>query len=325
MKILITGATGFIGKRVSHMFEKKYKNDPITYLTGSDKNEGLKDIESRIKVVDLTDPKTLSGLSKKYDLIIHLAANTETSESDHRVNDIGIKNLLETLSPISKSTHFIYTSTTAVMSGRKNCKKPFDEKDKPIPTNEYGRTKLGAEKILMRQTENQNFKSTILRLPTVWGKGMRKDSFFDFLEKLIKKRSFLTSLNWPGKTSFIHVDDVAKIIVKIAEKPPEEGNYQLFILQSESPTLQQVSKLMHKKLGIEYNPINLPRGFWGIVSYLRQYVRFLEPILPASLYNYAWRASLVVDNVIYTKSNKINKIIPEWNHKKLKDYINEVL
>lgn len=331
-KIIITGATGFIGERVIANLVKKYRSTDIICLVSNKKNKleikrTKKLVKYNLKIikVDLTNEGSLKNPPKNPDVVIHLAANTETSESDHKVNNIGTKNLIKALSPIPPNTHFIYMGTTAIMSGRKNCSKPFNEHDLPSPTNEYSRTKLKAENILIDESRIQKFKLTIFRLPTVYGKGMRKNSFFDFLKKLILKNSFFTKLNWPGKTSFVHVDDVAKSIVAIINKPPSKNKFQLFILQTESFTLAQISKMLHKELGIKYKPIRLPHFFWKIIASTRLYIYKLEVVLPPKLYNYVWRASLVIDNVIYSKSNKIKKLLSPRRQKMLKDCISEVV
>lgn len=332
IKVVVTGATGFIGKRVVKLLANKYAGNEVLCLIRNKKStpekSGLRIIKKygfKMKIVDLAKNKGLKNLPKNPDAVIHLAANTETSDSDHKVNDIGTKNLISALSPLTHNTHFIFTGTTAIMSGRKNCSLPFSEHDLPSPTNEYGRTKLKAEKILMNESTKQKFKLTLFRLPTVYGKGMRKDSFFDFLKKLILKNSIFIRLNWPGKTSFVHVDDVAKSIMAIIKNPPRKSGVQLLILQTESFTLGQISKMLHRELRIKYKPIKLPHFFWTIIASFRLYIYSLEVVLTPKLYNFIWRASLIIDNVIYSKSKKINKILPPWKLKVLKDCISEVV
>jgi nucleoside-diphosphate-sugar epimerase len=330
--ILITGATGFIGKRVASIAAKHFQKSHILCLI-RDKESPLEKsgrkilgkLKLKTKKIDLVTGKGIDNIPKSPDLVIHLAANTETSEANHRVNDSGTKNLVKALGKLGPETHFIYVSTTAVMSGRKNCSIPFDENDLPSPTNEYGRTKLKAEKILIDESIKQKFKLTIFRLPTVYGKGMRKDSFFDFLKKLILKNSILIRLNWPGKTSFVHVDDVAKAIVAIIKKPPRKGKAQLLILQAESFTLGQISKMLHRELGIKYKPIKLPQILWEIAKFIRKYTYLSEKWVSSKTYNYIWRGSLIVDNVIYTKSNKILEVVPAFRYEKLKKHLEEVL
>lgn len=332
IKVVVTGATGFIGRRVVKLLANKYEGDEVLCLVRNKKSTPeksgiliIKKCGFKMKIVDLVKNKGLKNFPKNPRIIIHLAANTDTSDPDHSVNDTGTVNLIKAFSPLDPKTHLIYTSTTALMSGRRNCDNPFNENSKPAPTNEYGRTKLKAEKILMDESKKQNFKLTLFRLPTVYGKGMRKDSFFDFVKKLILKNSIFVRLNWPGKTSFVHVEDVAKAIVATIKKPPRPSKVQILILQTESFTLDQISKMLHRKLRLKYKPIKLPNFFWKIVASFRLFFYNLEILLTPKFYNYIWRASLIIDDVIYSKSQKINQILPSGKLKRLKNCISEVV
>jgi nucleoside-diphosphate-sugar epimerase len=324
-KIVVTGATGFIGTRVIKLLSRKYSVNNILCLIWN-KNNSLeikgrtliKSLNIKTKYIDLFTKYGLNANQLNPETIIHLAANTETSDSNHSVNDLGTFNLIDSLNKINKNTHIIYTSTTAIMSGRKDCSKPFNENSKPFPTNEYGRTKLKAENILIKRCLEGKFRLTIVRLPTVYGSGMRKNSFFDFNKTLVKRNSLLARLNWPGLTSFIHVDDVARALVALIKYPPEPSSYQTFILQSDYYNLQQIFKLIYKKLDKYYKPLKLPTKIWNITKFARKYIYLIEPLVPLNIYNYLWRASLIVDNVIFTKSDKIKTIIPSWKPKKLR-------
>ena len=58
----------------------------------------------------------------------------------------------------------------------------------------------------------RGYEYTILRLATVYGPGAKTDGLFDSLFKLTSKGSILGRLNWPGRTSIVHVEDVAAIM-----------------------------------------------------------------------------------------------------------------
>lgn len=329
--VIITGADGFIGQHLAPLAIKKIKKRFSCFVGSSEtdlEKRGVKILKQngvKFSSVDLITGKNLNKLPESPELIIHLAANTDTSTPNHKVNDLGTKNLFNALKLSGPKTHFIYTSTTVLFSGRKNADKPITNKTAPKPTNEYGRTKLAAEKFLISACIKNKIPLTIIRINTVYGNDPRKYKMFASLKTLILSNSIISRLNWPGLTSIVHVKDVAEIILKLSKKPPKPGHIQTFILYSENLTLSEISKLMHQKLKVDYHPINLPGYFWKICAYLRRFIPLLENLLPSHIYNMFWRAGLIVDHVIYCKSGELFKMYPGWKPRKLKDTIQDTL
>jgi len=330
--ILVTGATGFIGKRFIRILANKYPKDKILCLTWSKKKkiEGngrkiLKELKIKFIQGDLVTKRGLDKLPQKPEIIFHLAANTHTDELDHRVNDVGTKNLLEAVGPLDKNSLFVHVSTTMFVGGRKNCKNPVNENTKPFPTNEYTRTKLEAERYLRQKAKAQGFRLAIVRFPTVYGKNPREKSLFDFLKELIEKGSLLARPNWPGLTGLIHVDDAAKAIFLSSKIKIKPRSSETILFSAENLTLAQISKILHEAMGYEYNEIKIPKFVWSFFQILRRYVYLLEPFLPPGNYNLVWRASLIVDHVFNCNSSKAHKLFPNWRFKKLEDSVTEIL
>jgi nucleoside-diphosphate-sugar epimerase len=331
MQIIITGATGFIGRRLIKTLTKCAPNAKILCLIYKNHNsledsgrQVLSAADVSVKEIDLVTGFGLNNLPSRVDLVIHLAASTESSDSDHRCNDVGSQNLMKALKGINKQTHFIFVSTAASMSGRANTKQAFSEDDPPAATNEYGRSKVRAEEILKEQSKKVGFRLTIIKLPTVYGANPRKDGLFDKLAKEVRGGSLLSRLNWPGKTGLVYVDDVASVIWQLSKKPPTPGTYQIFLVQSESKTIAEISKLMYAKLGRQYKVIRLPKVIWITLDFLLRYSCWLEGFLPANLYNWVWRARLIVDDVIVCDATKIKKTI-NWRPVLLSSVIGKLI
>lgn len=332
--IIITGANGFVGQHLSPKLKKYFNKEPILCLVSKSmrsplleergnkilKKNGLKTVE-----VDLVSGKGLEKLPKSPDLVLHLAANTDTSTPDHRVNDLGTRNLFDRLSPLGPDTHVIYTSTTVMMSGRKDCSKPFNESDLPKPTNNYGKTKLKAEQFLRKLCEENKFRLTIVRINTIYGDDPREYKLFKVLKKQILASSVIARLNWPGLTGIIHVSDVVSALLLLTKKPPKPGEPEIYLLNAENLSLAEISKIMHKKMGIKYRPINLPEFFWHFCSIFRQVIPLFEKITPSPIYNLAWRFGLIVDNVIWCESDKLSKALPLWKPRKFENAVSDVL
>lgn len=331
-EIVITGATGFVGRHLIPQIIKVFKKNQILCLVRNIDTDfelkGRKIIKKygiSTKSVDLATAKGLDDLPKSPKFIIHLAAETDTSKRNHDVNDLGVKNLYEAFYRLSPKTHFIYIGTMVSVVGRKSCKNPINEDSKACPTNEYTRTKVIGEKYLIDKCKKDKFRLTILTPNTIYGKGYRKGSLFDMVINMVKKRSLITRINWPGESALIHVDDVVNNILFFINNKPKSGIPEKYLIYSENLSISDISKLIHKELKFKYNPLNLPKWFWKSLSDLRLHFPITENFLPSYLYNYIWRLSIIIDNVVYTNSNKTLKTNKIWKPKKLKDKIRELL
>lgn len=331
--IIITGPTSFIGRKVISLLLKHFNKSEILCLCWNkdvEANIANRKIIDRLKLpvryIDLVTKKGLNNIPKSPDIVVHMAANTDTSSKNHKVNDIGTRNLIKALGKLGQKTHIIYTSTTTFLGGRKNCLRPLNEESPSYPTNEYGRSKLRAEKYLIKECKKQKFRLTIFRLNTVYGPDSRPKSMFKLLPEQIRKRSLFVRVNWLGLTSIVHVDDVAKAIIYFTKnKLPKPGVPQIFILSGESLTVADICKIFYKEMKIKYNPIIIPDIFWGILKLIRPYICYMEYILPESLYNPFWRASLIIDNAVWCETNKVHNIYPGWKPLKIKRAIKSIL
>jgi nucleoside-diphosphate-sugar epimerase len=285
--IIVTGGDGFIGSHLTPLLQKKYKSEKIFFLEK--------------KKYDLVTGKNLDKIPQTPRLIIHLAAATDTSLRDQRCNNLGTQNLLNNLPKIGPKTHFIFTSSQAIFSGRTNTQKPIDEKTIPVVSDAYGKTKLEAEKILLKASKEKGFKLTIIRLPTVWGDNPRKNSFLNFLRKLVDKNSAFSRLNWQGKVALINVETAVKYILKTSEKAPQKP--KIIPIATENLIIAEIFKFLTETKGKTYKQIKVPKFVWNLAIFLRKYLKYFEFLMPVNLFNYFWRASIVVDSPLQCKVN----------------------
>ena len=318
--IIITGATGFIGRRLIKELLKHYPAENILCLIKdniSDNDELemsgrkiLRDLNIKTREIDLPSGRGLNDLQVKADIVFHLGASTESGDKDHSCNDRGTKNLLIALSPIDPETKFIFTSTAAVYSGRKDIDRPIDQTTIPAASNEYGRSKLRAEKFIKEYSDKFGFSVTVIRLNTVWGDGTRKDGLFDKMNKLIQENSIIPRLNWPGKTGLLNVDNAAEIITYFSLNRSKE-KLSVFNLSHESLTLSEISEILHGKLSRKYETVRLPSLLWKISGTIIQKTPSLEKILPSGIYNNLWRLNLILNDSLCSKPDEIFELVPE--------------
>ena len=238
MRILITGAAGFIGAFLS----KKLLETTDEQIIGLDNLNDYYDVslkEARLDMLkkyknfkfikgDISDKAFINKLFKEYnfDIVINLAAQAGVRYSiDHpdvyiESNIIGFYNILEACRyhPVK---HLVYASSSSVYGG--NQKVPFSTDDKvDNPVSLYAATKKSNELIAHAYSKLYNIPTTGLRFFTVYGPMGRPDmAYFSFTNKLIKGETIEIFNYGNCKRDFTYVDDIVDGIIKVMNKAPE--------------------------------------------------------------------------------------------------------
>jgi len=286
----------------------------------------LDELGIRYIPVDLVSGRGLKDVPKSPNMVFHLASNTDTGASDHSINDVGMRNLLETIQPLPAEAHFIFTSTIAVADHREDASRPVDEETPLLrPFNDYGRRKLAAEEYLRELVRMRGFRSTIVRLCAVYGRGTRGGGLFDQLSRLASADSVIARFNYPGKLSFIYVDDIAKILVMLSRRPVPPRTSELFIPVAEVMTISELIRCYYQAFGIDYRPIRFPSVFWKLCDLVANCFYRVEQLLPHAVNNRIWQLGLVVGNGFHNESGKISRTLPGLKLKRFKDVVGELI
>ncbi|WP_121667492.1 NAD-dependent epimerase/dehydratase family protein [Mesonia aquimarina] len=229
MKILVTGAAGFIGshaaERLSKMgFEVVGVDNFSDYYSLSlkrlnEKALSAKDID--VLDLDLRKPKDVNTLSTDFEFIIHFAAQPGISASssfeDYFTNNfLATKNLIDFSLKNKNLKHFINIGTSSIYG----LEATFPESVAPKPASHYGITKLAAEQLVLSASRNKKLSASSLRLYSVYGPRERPEKLYT---KLIacgfKNETFpLFSGSEKHLRSFTYVGDIVDGIVKAVER-----------------------------------------------------------------------------------------------------------
>lgn len=237
MKILVTGAAGFIGSFLCKKLLETTDNEIIgldnlnDYYDVSLKETRLKQLKdfSNFNFIkgDISDKDLINKLFSEYkfDIVVNLAAQAGVRYSiDHpdvyiQSNIIGFYNILEACryNPVK---HLVYASSSSVYGG--NTKVPFSIEDKvDNPVSLYAATKKTDELLAHAYSKLYNIPTTGLRFFTVYGPMGRPDmAYFSFTNKLIKGQTIEIFNYGNCKRDFTYVDDIVDGIIKVMGKAP---------------------------------------------------------------------------------------------------------
>jgi dTDP-4-dehydrorhamnose reductase len=206
MKILIVGASGFIGGKLLKEFSKAHDVLGTFYTRSVDGLIHL-DVRDKSKVNDLVS-------SFKPDGILYPAANSNVKycedypEETRQINVTGTANTVEIAE--KSGAKFVYFSSDYIFDGKNG---PYHEDDTPNPINAYGRQKLASEEIIKKNMTNY----LIIRTTIVYGWEKEGKNFIMQLIKALKKNQPIkVAENQMGTPTY--VTNLCKAVRELVEK-----------------------------------------------------------------------------------------------------------
>jgi 2-alkyl-3-oxoalkanoate reductase len=255
MKIFLTGATGFIGKRL--LKRLAVDGHSITSLLLPEEPESLLDgLKTAVVRGDVTAPGTLEGLLDGSEAVIHLAGAVGYGQAmAHciRLNAEGTRNIASAAAA-SGVRRFIHFSSVSVYGRVPGVHLAEDSPRRRIG-DPYGDTKIMAEEILEDFIRRGALDVTIVRPTVIYGPGDRL-----FLPKLIENiRSGRARVIGPGDNTvdLVHVDDVAEFTALLLKTPGSSGRvYNL--TNRGNPTWKEFLGIVAGALGVPAPAKHLP-------------------------------------------------------------------
>jgi dihydroflavonol-4-reductase len=216
VRCFVTGGSGFIGSHIVRLLEQEGHEVHILIRKTSNLDL-LEGTSARTVIGDVTDgPGMLDVVPDEIEWFFHNAAIMADWGGKKRFNKVnveGVQNVLEVIRQ-KNIPRLIYTSSTAVY-GFPDLDEPIPEGYDHAPTNEYQKSKLEAEKLIHESMTTQGIKATMVRPPTVVGKG---DMFTGpILIERLRDGAMFTFGDGTNRQSFTHGEDVAQCLIKAAE------------------------------------------------------------------------------------------------------------
>lgn len=269
MRVLITGASGFVGSTLARrLLDSGCEIRLLLRRSSSVRN--LADILDQCEVVygDLHTQSALIEAVAEVELIYHVAGVVSgVAEKDYfQANATGTSNLYEAaLAHGRKVQRFVYVSSLAA-AGPAIDHKPRVESEPNNPVSSYGRSKLAGEIELTKKSGRIPF--VICRPPAVYGpKDLGMLTFFQLVSKGL--RPSLRGVEKPGAYSFIHVEDLVTALVLLGDPNCEIDSGEIFYASGdETLTWDESMNLIARALERKTIALPLPMFLLRIVGHI---------------------------------------------------------
>lgn len=259
MRLLITGANGFIGSYFINKYKNKYSIKTFSFL---------KDDINSLNCEDIDIVFYLSAL-------VHQMGGASLEEYE-RVNVTQTLELAKK-AKLSGVKHFVFMSTVKVYGEETSSR--YCENTKCVPEDDYGKSKLKAEKLLL-ELESENFKVSVIRTPIVYGYGVKAN--IKNLINLVNKMSVLPFGNIENKRSMVYIGNLCHMIDEIITQQ-QNG---VFLASDDEPlSTSRLIELIAKNLDKKIYLIKIP--------FFESLLKLIKPSFHKRLYG-----SLEVDNTI---------------------------
>ncbi|MBU0765212.1 MAG: NAD-dependent epimerase/dehydratase family protein [Bacteroidetes bacterium] len=303
MKVLVTGADGFLGSNVVRLLLKENYKVNAFVQKGRDLST-LNGLDIAIFRGDLLDKKNIDRAIDGCDYLIHTAASTQLwparSNTVRMVNINGTKNIM-TAAVKARVGKIIYVGTAnSFGSGTK-----ADPADESYPRNsskyklDYMDSKYMAQLYILNEIKENNLPAVIVNPTMMIGSYDSASGFCAMIMAVLYKKSPGYSV---GGRNYIYVKDVANGIVNALEK----GKIgECYILGNQNLSYRQVFSEIASVTGVEPPKIKIPKGVvktFGLFSSVKSAINNKPPVVSLPM------ARLACDDNYYSADKAVREL-----------------
>jgi nucleoside-diphosphate-sugar epimerase len=242
MKVLVTGANGFVGRHLCDSFARSSAN---VVAVVRNKNHRIENAQQVVKSINANTnwKDALIGVNA----VIHLAARVHVihEQSESPLQDFIASNVDSTINLAQQAasagvSRFLFVSSVGVNGNQSNV--PFNELDEPNPLDLYSESKINAELTLQNLIGNTTMQIVIIRPPLVYGTNAPGNWFR--LVTLIKKKLPLPFGAIHNKRSLIHIKNLVDFLVLCTHHPKAANETFLISDDDDVSTTQLVTEII---------------------------------------------------------------------------------
>ncbi|CAN5411970.1 NAD(P)-dependent oxidoreductase [soil metagenome] len=230
MKILITGASGFIGK---HLLCALANDEVEVRIISRQSNLKFDDKIKQPEIIqaDISDSAVLENAFEDIDVVINLAAEVRNPENFEKTNVQGV-HVLANLAKKKNVKKFIHLSSVGVVGRQYSAKNiVVDESAICLPQNGYEKSKLESEKILTEAFSDNRGRLVLLRPTNVFGDEHPRNALLNYFQTIKNGSRFICTND--AMVNYLYVKDLVVsirhfIFNTAAENIYNVGNAMLF-------------------------------------------------------------------------------------------------
>ena len=250
MKILVTGANGFIGTQLSETLANSGHEVRCTARSLAPNRSTTLEMVT----CDLESADNLDHLTMGCDAIVHLAGRAHvmsddpaTSESLYLSANVDVTRKLAQSAARTGVKRMILMSSVKVNGESTTIDSPFTSQDTPNPQDPYGRSKTQAEQALWDVASSSGLEGVVIRPPLVYGPGVRAN--FASLIGIVNRGIPLPLGSIQNKRSFVSIDNLIDCIATALQSSNAPG--QTFLVSdgndlSTPELIRSIASALHK-------------------------------------------------------------------------------
>ncbi len=267
-KLLVTGASGFLGRHLLRGLRDSYRIFALARgtpeVTGAPRRRNIEWIQA-----DISEPEQMKLVEERIseagglDLALHLAAYYDftgrPAPEYRRTNVEGTRNVLDTLGRL-KPRHLVFASSVAACDFTEDGQ-VVNEQSPPNGESFYAKSKRLGEDLV--RTHNGPFSTSVVRLPALFSDWCEYEPLYSFLTVWLSSSWRRRILAGGGKAAipFLHVDDAVTFFHRLLAQYDELEHGQVLIASPDGSTshAQLHATATDWHFGRRLSPIHLPR------------------------------------------------------------------
>lgn len=302
MKVLVTGANGFLANNVIRELNRRSVEVRAMVRPGADLRS-LSETSAEIFSGNFTLRESAEKAAEGCDMIMHIAADTSQSYSGNNYNAEcnvnGTRNLLNA-AVRSHMQRFIFVSTANTFAhGTMEC--PGDENAPfryPFTLSGYALSKAHAQQLVLKYSRERGLPSIVLNPTFMIGPWDTKPSSGKMITMMYKRKAIPVP---PGGKNFIHVSDAAYAICNAIHKG-KQGN--CYLLANENLTYSGFYRKMAAISGRKYYQVKLNRGVMLTAGFIGKMATYAGLKTDLNIFN----ARILCEGNYYTNLKAVKEL-----------------